>query len=75
MDREIFLAHLKQAERHVAEGERLLKHQRCVVEHLRRDPGSDLIDAAERLLHSFEEVQMLHVADVTRLRKELEAPT
>ena len=76
MDRAMLLEHLRQAERHVTSGERILKHQRCVVEHLRRDRHSEpLIDAAERLLRSFEEVQSMHVADVARLRGELMTPT
>ena len=76
MDRELILQHLKQAERHVAEGERVLEHQRTVIDHLRRDGGGDpMIDAAERLLHSFEEVQRMHLADRDRLRGELTAPT
>ena len=75
MDREMLLEHLRQAERHVASGEHILRHQRCVVEHLRRDRHSEpLIDAAERLLRSFEEVQGMHVADAVRLRGELMTP-
>lgn len=75
MDRDMLVEHLRQAERHVTSGERILKHQRCVVEHLRRDRHSEpLIDAAERLLRSFEEVQSMHVADMTRLRGELATP-
>lgn len=72
MDRRILLEHLTQAERHVADGERILRHQRDVIEDLRRDRhGAWLIDAAESLLSSFEEMQSMHIADVTRLRKEL----
>ena len=64
--------HLEQAERHVAEGERILGHQRTVVEHLRKDRHSGhLIEAAEGLLRSFEEVQRMHVADMERLSREL----
>ena len=72
MDRELLLEHLRQAERHVAEGERVLAHQRCVIEHLRRDRHSEsMIDAAESLLRSFEELQSMHLADVVRLSREL----
>lgn len=72
MDRETLIEHLTQAERHVADGERVLKHQRCIIEDLRRDPdGNPLIEAAESLLCSFEEMQNMHIADVTRLRKDL----
>jgi len=76
MDREILRVHLKQAERHVVEGEGVLKHQRYVLEQLRHERRSDyLIDAAERLLRSFEEVQRMHLADAARLRSELATPT
>ena len=72
MDRQMLIDHLKQAERHVAEGNRILGHQRSVVEHLRKDRrGGHLIDAAETLLRSFEEVQRMHVADMERLTREL----
>lgn len=68
----MLLEHLTQAERHVTEGERVLKHQRSVIEDLRRSGHNELfIDAAERLLRSFEEVQSMHLADVDRLRREL----
>jgi len=40
--------HLTQAERHVTEGDRVLKHQRSVIEDLRRSGHNELfIDAAE----------------------------
>lgn len=72
MDRERLFEHLKLAERHVAEGERVLEHQRAIVEHLRRDGHSgQLIREAERLLRTFREVQSMHVADAARLRQEL----
>lgn len=75
MDRQILIDHLTQAERHVADGERVLRHQRDVIRDLRRDRHGDLlIDAAETLLRSFEEVQNMHVADVVRLRQELALP-
>lgn len=68
----MLLEHLKQAERHAAEGVRVLEHQRSIIDHLRRDGHSEpMIEAAERLLRSFEEVQRMHIADVARLREEL----
>lgn len=71
----MLLDHLKQAERHVARGEHVLEHQRGVIEELRRDGHDErMIEAAERLLRSFEEVQSMHRADVARLREELTAP-
>lgn len=70
----MLIAHLKQAERHVAEGKRILEHQRSVVEQLRNDRHSEeMIHAAITLLRSFEEVQDMHRADVERLTRELAA--
>ena len=72
MNREMLVDHVKLAERHVNEGERILKHQREVVAHLRRDQHSQpLIDSAETLLRSFEDVQRMHLEDLARLRTEL----
>lgn len=61
--------HLEQAERHVSEGERHVTRQRELVGELKRD-GHDTRQAIE-LLHQFEQLQKLHVADRDRLRKEL----
>lgn len=70
----MLIAHLEQAERHVAEGERILDQQRSVVEQLRGDRHSGhLLEAAETLLRSFEEVQGMHIADLERLTRELAA--
>lgn len=75
MDRDMILDHLRQAERHVAGGERVLEHQRAVIDHLRRAGQEDsMIGAAESLLRSFEEVQSMHFADLERLRGELATP-
>lgn len=72
----MLLEHLKQAERHAAAGERVLKHQLSVIEHLRRDHHSGaVIEEAEKLLRSFEEVQSMHLADIDRLRAQLATPT
>ena len=73
MDRVILAEHLTLAERHVADGERVLEHQRRIIEDLRRDGNSaGMIDAAESLLRSFEEIQSLHLADAAPLRRELQ---
>jgi hypothetical protein len=61
--------HLALAERHVAEGERLIARQRELVTSLERG-GHDLRDAIE-LLRLFKELEALHVAHRDRLRKEL----
>lgn len=60
---------LAKAERSVAQGERHLEQQRGVIAHLRRD-GHDT-KKAEELLRTFEESQMLQVADLARIRSEL----
>jgi hypothetical protein len=69
MDRAMLEAHLAQAERHVAEGERHLARQREIVAQL-KDHGHDWREAMN-LLHQFEDMQALHVADRDLLRKEL----
>lgn len=74
MNREMLIEHLTQAERHVAQGERILEHQRGVIEHIRTALyDSRMLALAESLLHTFEELQELHVADAARLRRDLEA--
>lgn len=65
-----------QAERHVAAGGRILKNQRWLVEHLRRNLcDRRLLVLAETLLLTFEEAQTLSVANAARLRRELEMLT
>lgn len=70
MDRHMLLEHLAQAERHVAEGERLLAQQHLQVDGMERD-GHDSSMARE-LLHTMERTQVLHLADRERIRRELE---
>jgi hypothetical protein len=60
--------HLAQAERHVAEGERHVARQRELIAELERD-GHDTVQARE-LLVQFEGLQVMHVADRDRLRRE-----
>lgn len=75
MDREMLLENLRQAEQHVADGDRVLERQRRVIRHLRRNRhGEHMISSAESLLRAFEETQSLHRADVARLRAELDIP-
>lgn len=69
MHLEMLLMHLGQAERHVADGARLLKRERATVRQRRR-AGRDIAEA-ERLLQTMEEIQLLHVAHVQRLYWEL----
>jgi hypothetical protein len=75
MDRAILIEHLALAERHAAEGERILEHQRAIIDDLRhRAHSAGMTEEAERLLLQFEEAQSLHLADAARLRKELSIP-
>jgi hypothetical protein len=70
VNRNILLAHLEQAKRHLHEGERLLAEQRARIEQLRRDGHRTA--PAEALLTQFEETQRLHLGEVARLTIELE---
>ena len=60
---------LAQAERDVSQGQRHIAQQRELIAKLERD-GHDTKQAIE-LLHQFEQLQEMHVADRDRLRKEL----
>jgi hypothetical protein len=60
-------AHLAMAERHVAEGEVHIRHQKEIVAQLQRD-GHDVTTAAH-MLAVLEGTQKLHVADRDRLRR------
>lgn len=63
--------HLKQAERHVADGARHVERQREIVAELEADGHGAAARQAAALLVQFEEVQALLVADRDRLIKEL----
>jgi hypothetical protein len=64
-------ARLAQAEQHVAQGERHITRQRELIAELERD-GHDVTAASARdLLRLFEELQIMHVADRDRYRREL----
>jgi hypothetical protein len=63
--------HLAQAERHVALGEEHVQNQRALVDKLARD-GHDTA-MARQLLSQFEDLQISHIADRDRLKKELKA--
>ena len=60
---------LRQAEEHVALGERLLARQHLLVAELARD-GHDA-KAATATAELYEEIQEMHVAHRDRLRKQL----
>ena len=67
--------HLAQAERHVLQGENLIRRQRHVAQQLEWGGHTEPAAEAEKLLQEFEELQQLHVAGRDRLRAELEALT
>ncbi len=68
---EITTKDLAQIEKRVAVGEHLIASQRDYIaslERMGRDPTQ-----AKTLLHTFIELQRMHVADLDRLRGQLEA--
>ena len=69
MDRTILTRDLARAERHVAASEHHVARQRQVVAE-RQQEGFDAREAG-RLLHQFEELLTLHIAERNRLRREL----
>ena len=69
MNRDLLATHLKQAERHVVEGEEHIARQRELIVRLERQ-GHD-IESAVKLLSTFEQTQASHIADRDRLRAEL----
>jgi hypothetical protein len=69
MDQAMLLNHLAMTERHVAEGERLIKRQHEVIAELGRK-GFDTQWARE-LLRQFEETKTSHIAHRNSLAKEL----
>jgi len=71
MDRAMVERHLTQAERHVPKGEQHVIRQRKLVAELESD-GHDTTNALE-LLHQFEELLVMHIADRDGIRAELAA--
>ena len=71
MERSIIQRHFEQAMEHVLLGEIHVAGQRKRVATLERN-GLDTA-RSRKLLAQFEEIQALHVADLDRLRHELEA--
>jgi hypothetical protein len=69
MDRNMEVAHLSQAERHVSQGTANVERQRALVKQLELD-GHDT-EVATKLLRQFEEVLKLHIKDRDRIRAEL----
>lgn len=69
LPRETIEEHLRQAEEHVASGERAIARQLVLLQELARD-GHDTA-RARKLLGQFEELQAMHIADRDRIRKAL----
>ena len=69
LEREILEEHLRQAEEHVAKGERALAKQSALVIELERDGHGT--EAARQCLKQFEELQAVFVAGRDRLRDAL----
>jgi len=70
MDREMELRHLEQAERHIAEGVRLIAEQEERIADLAR-LGADTTEA-KKLLDNFYAIQIQHIQHRDRIVKELE---
>ena len=68
-DRETVEKALQQAVRHVAEGQRVIDHQRATLRHL--ESHGHRTRAARKLLAQFEEVQAMHIVHCDRLISEL----
>ena len=71
MDRTLLLERIALAEENVAVGERSIFNQRQIVKELKR--GGHDSAAAQDLLEQYLDIQLLHVADLERLREELAA--
>jgi hypothetical protein len=71
MDRAMIEAHLAQCEEHIALGVRIIDRQRAVAAVLER--GGHDTTPAKRLLQTFEDLQIEHVAHRDRLADELAA--
>ena len=69
MNREMIIDHLKQAERHIAEGRGHVERQRQIVEELVR--RGDDARRSTALLELFEETLAKHIEDRDRIRSEL----
>jgi hypothetical protein len=69
MDREMLMLHLRQAGRHIAQGERQLALQFGIIAELAA--GGHARSGANALLNCLEEAQAMHIAHRDRLREEL----
>ena len=69
MDRQLVLERMAQAERHVAEGHKIIQRQRHIIADLERD-GHDATQA-HALMNAFLETQAAHEEGLVRIRQEL----
>jgi len=70
MDKQLLEQHLKLAKQHVAQGRRHIIRQKQIIFELTRDQHDT--SQARQLLSTFQELQLMHVAERDRLQKELE---
>jgi hypothetical protein len=70
MDKQLVEQHLKLAKQHVAQGRRHITRQKQIIFELTR--GQHDTSQAHQLLSTFQELQLMHVAERNRLQKELE---
>jgi len=68
MDRQIIMQHLAQAERHAADGEIIAVRQKELIAEIERQ-GHDAANARASLV-LFKDLQRMHSADASRLRRE-----
>ena len=69
MDRQLVLERMAQAERHVAEGHKIIQRQRHIIADLERD-GHDATQA-HALMNALLETQAAHEEGLVRIRQEL----
>ncbi len=70
MDKQLLEQHLKLAKQHVAQGRRHITRQKQIIFELTR--GQQDTSASPWALSTFEELQLMHLAERNRLQKELE---
>ena len=69
MDRAFVVQRVELAQRHVADGKKIVARQREIVAKLGADGHN--VTEARKLLTAFEDSQRLHVADCARLEMQL----
>jgi hypothetical protein len=71
--RQMMVDHLKQAQLHVALGEKHIARQYDIISELERDGNDSEADQARELLAAFEEMQEEHISHRDRIEEELRA--